>query len=118
MYKAEIEIPVLPKMLNGFLRMHFFARKRENERWRMLIAQYFLEKPKRPLKRASITLTRYSSRTGDFDGIVASFKPTIDALVRNGILADDSMAVLGKWDVRWHFASPKQGKIKIIVEEI
>jgi len=74
--------------------------------------------PSRPLKNAKLKLTRYSSRAPDYDGLVQSFKPVIDALKKCLIIEDDSMRVIGKPDYCWEKARQRAGKITIEVVEI
>jgi Holliday junction resolvase RusA-like endonuclease len=77
-----------------------------------------LAPPDRPLEKAEVTLIRYSSRSPDYDGLVHSFKPVVDALKKCLIIKDDNMQVIGRPEYQWIKASPKEGRIEIIVREI
>lgn len=74
--------------------------------------------PAAPLEKAKLTLERHSSVEPDFDGLVSSFKFIIDGLVDCGVLIGDKTSVIGRPDYQWVKASPKKGKIVVIVEEL
>ena len=112
MYKLYLQAELLPKSMNVKLRSHRFKNHRENKTWDMLIAVLVENKrPNAPLPRANITLIRHSHRTLDYDGLVGSMKPVVDALVTCGVLSDDSWNVLGKWNVDQKFRSLKDGPL-------
>ncbi len=55
----------------------------------------------------------------DFDGLVGSLKPVVDALVTAGILLDDRWSVLGAWSVDQKFREKKAGPmLEILVQEL
>jgi Holliday junction resolvase RusA-like endonuclease len=70
-------------------------------------------RPKKPLQRARVICTRYSSAEPDHDNLVASFKVTIDALTRMGFWPDDSPQHL---EVAYQWAAAKRGKGWVSVE--
>lgn len=75
------------------------------------------KKPKTPLSKAIISIVRHSHRTLDYDGLVGSLKPVVDALVTCGVLSDDSWKVLGKWNVDQKFRSKCDGPLlEILVQ--
>lgn len=112
MYKLYLQAELLPKSLNSKLRSHRFKNHKENKTWDMLIAVLVENKrPNAPLIRANITLIRHAHRTLDYDGLVGSMKPVVDALVTCGVLKDDSWNVLGKWNVDQKFRSLKDGPL-------
>jgi hypothetical protein len=86
-------------------------------------------RPDEPLRRARVTLTRRSSVEPDYDNLVASFKPVVDALTRsrknrNGrwiiradVLADDTPKILDR-EYRWEHAPSRHGSIRVEVEEL
>ncbi len=47
----------------------------------------------------------------DFDGLVGSMKPVIDALVTCGVLKDDSWAVTGPWECKQIFRPKSLGPL-------
>lgn len=54
----------------------------------------------------------------DFDGLVGSMKPVVDALKRCGVLADDSWAVTGAWNVTQKYRPKSEGVLlEILVAE-
>ncbi len=124
-YRLYIQLDQLPKSLNKKLRSHRFKNHSENKSWDNLICNQFLnwdtgaKLPKTPLKRAKISILRHAHRTLDYDGLVGSMKPVVDALVSAGVLSDDSWNVLGKWDVDQRFRAKKEGQLlEIIVQEM
>lgn len=120
MFKLSLSIPLLPESLNKGLRAHRFARDRDNKAWDSLIwAETRSNKPAAPIKRARLSLVRHSHRMLDFDGVVGSMKPVVDALVTAGILADDRWSVLGAWHVDQVFRAKALGPLlEIRVEEL
>lgn len=120
MYKLYLQAELLPKSMNVKLRSHRFKNHKENKTWDMLIAVLVQGKlPNAPLSRASLSLVRYSHRTLDYDGLVGSMKPVVDALVTVGVLKDDSWNVLGKWNVDQRFRSKKDGPLlEILIQAI
>ncbi len=62
---------------------------------------------------------RHSHRFLDYDGLVGSMKPVVDALVTAGVLHSDSWNVLGRWNVDQKFRSEKEGQmIEILIQEL
>lgn len=118
-YILKFEIEVLPKTPNALLGSHWTVRSKHAKKWdRLVWAKCWHVKPAKPLSRAKITLIRFSSVAPDYDGLVGSFKPVIDALVKNGVLIDDNQAVIGVPLYKFHSIGPKKGKIQIEVEEV
>jgi hypothetical protein len=77
------------------------------------------KKPKDPLTKANITLIRHSYRYLDYDGLVGSFKPVVDALVSCGVLIDDNWGVTGKWNVDQRFRAKKEGPmLEILIQSL
>lgn len=121
-YRLEFEIEGLPRMSNasGRSRGHW-VMNRETQKWKELAAHTARAKglPPRPLKRALLTLTRFSSSEPDGDGVVAGFKPIIDGLVVAGVLEDDKWSnTCGLAHYRWEKVKPKQGFLRVVVEEV
>lgn len=71
-----------------------------------------------PCQRAHVTLTRGSSREPDFEALVVSFKPVVDALVRAGVIQDDNPKVIGQPTYKWEPAGRGKGFIRVKVESI
>ncbi len=119
LYTLLIQIDQLPKPLNVKLRSNRWNLHRENNHWDMMIAcKCESLKPLTPLRKAKISITRYSHRMLDYDGLVGSMKPVVDSLVSCGVLSDDSWGVTGKWDVDQKFLPKKDGQLlEIKVQE-
>lgn len=113
----RLEIPLLPKMPNSLLGAHWRTRSGHAAKWRKIIADELLALGWRgkPMGNAMVTLVRHSSVQPDSDGLRGSFKSVLDALVRGGVLVDDTPAVIGEPVCRWEKASPKKGKIEVTV---
>lgn len=112
-YKLFLTLDTLPKSLNKKLKWGSkFRNVRENQSWDLMIACECSDKlPPSPLEKANITLIRHSWRTLDYDGLVGSMKPVVDALVSCGVLIDDSWNVTGKWNVDQKFRAKKDGPL-------
>jgi hypothetical protein len=116
-YRLELELPGLPKSANA--RLHWRARHKENLAWEEAVGWAVKGKlPSAPLARARLTCVRCSSVAADSDNVVAGFKPVIDALVKTGVLVNDKWENIGMPTYLWEKAAPKQGKVRVIVEEI
>jgi hypothetical protein len=118
-YELKIRVERLPDSLNKKLNKHYLKRHSENKRFDHLIHFHCLNKlPTHPLTKAKIKIVRHSHRTLDFDGLVGSFKPVVDALVSCGVLKDDSWNVLGCWIVDQVFLpKSKDPFLEILVQE-
>lgn len=112
MYEFNLTLPVVPKSLNKELRTNRWRRNSANKRWDILIKSECRNCiPAVPLKKAKIKLIRHFYRTLDYDGLVGSMKPVVDALVSAGILKDDSWKTLGVWNVTQEFRPKKDGPL-------
>lgn len=109
----------MPCPLNVALRKHYKARHNDKLRWYNYIqAETHGKRPQKPLTRALITITRYSSRTLDFDGLAGSLKPVVDALKISNIIIDDSWKVTGPWVLDQKFKPRAEGeRLEIRVDE-
>lgn len=100
MYSLKLTLHSLPDSLNKALRKNRFKANRQNHKWDFLIAGMCRGKlPPHPLPKAQIRIVRHFYRTLDYDGLVGSMKPVVDALVECGVIESDSWNVLGVWDV-------------------
>jgi hypothetical protein len=119
-FHLEFEMLGLPLTMNALLKKKATRlKKRERTKWlRDVLYATSGKRPTEPLKKARLQLTRYSSRCPDPDGLVASFKFVVDALVQLRILSDDNYNVIGMPDYRWEKCPPKQGKVHIIIDAI
>jgi hypothetical protein len=81
----------LPKTHNDRLRSHWRAQRRETKDWALMVrAACGLPQCGQVQGKCKVTITLYRKRLQDPDNAVASVKPVVDALVRNGWLVDDS----------------------------
>lgn len=121
MYRLELQIPGLPKMANasGARSTHWRYAQLEAKKWKSIIwigVRDLNKQPPQPLKKFTLTLTRFSSVEPDYDGLVRGFKHCVDGLKMAGIIEDDKLSNTGPWICYWVKVKPKQGMIKIIVE--
>lgn len=93
-------------------------RHRSNNSWDWLIAcKVGRSKPRQPLPTARLTITRHAHRMLDYDGLVGSLKPVVDALVSCGVIQDDSWGVTGPWTINQVFKPKSEGQLlEILVE--
>lgn len=118
-YKLEFEVKGLPKSPNRLLGSAWRTRMGQAKYWeRAVWKQVWMRKPVSPLKKASVTLTRCSSTSPDYDGLVGSFKFPLDALVKCGILEDDNPKVIVAREYKHERVGPGKGFIRIKVEEV
>lgn len=116
-YELEFEIKGLPRMTNKQARNSWQARMVEANKWKNeVVKECFGKEPSEPLKKATITLTRFSSYEPDFDGIVSGFKHILDGLKIAKIIIDDKMSVIGNPEYKWEKAKQREGKIKVHVK--
>lgn len=118
-YVIEVEIIGLPHTQNALGRRNYQVKAREARKWidAVIMATNGM-KPHKPLVKAKLTLTRFSSVCPDFDGLCSSFKHPVDGLIKAGIIIDDKMSVIGQPNYKWEKAAPKKGRIKIKVESV
>lgn len=99
--------------------MHYMAVFQERKKWKNAVYyEFYKHRPDKPLERARVTLTRCSSRQGDFDNLVSGFKAILDGLVMGKIILDDKVDVIGSPIFLWEKAKNKEGKIRIRVESV
>lgn len=112
----KFELLGVPESLNILLRLHWGKRKAQNDYWYEYV--YFTTRKfqiKKPFEKARLSITRFSSRTLDFDGVVGSLKPICDGLIHAGIIRSDDWSTLGPWCVDQ--VKQKQQKLVIEVKE-
>jgi len=112
----KLFIPVLPKLPNTLLGSSWYVRSTHARKWRRYIGEALMEfQPVKKLQFAYVTLTRCSPRSCDFDGLVGSFKPVLDALVKNFAIEDDDPVHVSV-EYEWQKTARKEQGIKITVE--
>jgi hypothetical protein len=90
MYTLEIEIPLAATDPNETKGVGKFEVHRRFKSVKKQIAYLVLGKqPIKPLTSFIISVTRYSSRTMDFDNLIASLKPHLDGLKLAKIIHGD-----------------------------
>lgn len=118
-FRLMFEIEDLPKTTNAMVSMHWRAKGEYVRAWHhSVFVAVGRSKPRQPLRHAKLTLTRHSSVEPDFDGLVSSFKPLIDALIKCGVIVNDKVSNIGQSEYHWRKAPPKKGKIQVIVQEV
>lgn len=120
MYRLDLTLHSLPDSLNKGLRGHRMKYFAKNKRWDFLILGMVRGRlPAKPLEKARITIVRHFWRTLDYDGLVGSMKPVVDALVSAGVIVDDNWKVTGPWIIDQQFRTKKEGPLLTVsVEEI
>lgn len=98
---------------------HWRVLKKESDEWKrrvILIMKPCL--PNAPLKRAKLTLTRCSSVSPDYDGLVSGFKHVIDGLVIAGVLENDKYENIGVPTYLYRKVPAGKGMIRVVVEKV
>lgn len=117
-YFLEFRLEGLPKPINA-QGSNWAKKSREANLWKRSVTLTIgLRRPIAPLPRAQLVLTRFSSTTPDYDGLISSWKHVIDGLVIHGVLEDDSMAHIGMPTFHWYHAPRNKGFIEVSVKEI
>lgn len=106
-YCLSFELNELPPGLNRALRLNGFER---NRLYKSIygISNYLIgsNRPPKPLTKFTLSFTRHTIRPLDLDGLTASFKPFLDALVMSKIIVDDS------WEYV-NFENTKYDQVKV-----
>lgn len=138
-YLLSIILVGLPAPVNEVWGKNRMIAYRNSQVWRKNV--FYTVKglePQQPLVRAGISCKRFGTRYLDFDGLVGSFKPVIDGLctikekvprgltpvqrkifsqklgiVWTGVLADDSWAITGPWEVSQEVVPEGDERIEI-----
>lgn len=117
MFDLSFEVEELPKLPNQVLGAHWRVRSSHAKKWKRLVSFQIIDSiPEKPLQKASIVCTRFSSRKPDYDGLAGSFKSVIDALVHFKVIEDDTPDVIGHPDYKWEKCPPRKGKIRVIIK--
>lgn len=114
----SFELPGLPKRFNEGPGASWRSRYAESKRWLKWVGMATMGKrPNKPYPKSIVTLIRVSSVEPDYDGLVHSFKPVVDALKRVGIIEDDSPKHVRRIYLHEKCA-PKLGKVRVIIEPV
>lgn len=106
-------------MPNSLIRKHWAIITKEKNHWHGLVRWHLRHNlPKAPFKKAKLTLTRYSMRAPDYDGLVGSFKYVVDGLVKAGVIVDDKTSVIGDSKYNWVKSKKIDQRIEVEIEPI
>lgn len=115
----EVTIEGLPPIISNGAHRHWRVAAGIRRAWVTRAMAHFLKhKPREPYKKAKLTLTRASSRQPDYDGLVISMKPIIDALKQAGIIYDDGPNIIGQPEYRWERVGRRAGFVRVRVEAL
>jgi hypothetical protein len=118
-YRLTLVLPGLPKTSNAHRSSGHWARYRDDGAWKSAVTALARpRRPKVPLDRYRLHLTRFSSMEPDYDGLVSTWKSVVDGLREAGVIANDRYSNSGPWLCDWEKSSPKSGHIRIVVESI
>jgi len=107
------DIPKSPNGSQGLLRMHWAARGKYNQYWKLLIRSQFRSLPEDPPDtKKKVSISQMRRRLLDRDNLYASCKPILDAMTRCNLIRDDSE----EW-IELH-VTQVTGKQKITVIEV
>jgi len=116
-YKTKITIKGLPPLPNN-AKKHWSKVNESRKLWHRLVEISIPHKPKEPLKLCTITCTRFTADKCDFDSLVYSFKPVMDALILSGIIVDDDMETIINPKYFFTKSTRKDAHITIHIEEL
>lgn len=119
-YRTKFLMGGLPETTNSLRRAgHWAVLHKHAQTWKKNVSMcVFSNKPKKPLEKAQLILTRKSSVAPDPDGLVSSFKHIIDGLVACGVLADDKYSNIGMPTYLWEKAPKGEGSVEVEVIEV
>lgn len=117
-YTLDIYIPGLPKIFSNGPHGQWRGQWAAKRKWtNLVILAVGHKKPPKPLTKAKVILTRYSSVRPDKDNRIISFKPILDGLKKAGVIIDDNDDVVDT--IYPHVkVGPRDGKIRIQVESM
>ena len=127
-YRITLTFDELPRMQSDIMRP--YARSAYRRRWKVLVRNAASGRcPLEPLEVSRLRCTRFSSVMPDYDGLVAGFKPLIDALQPSekdgfpGIIENDRMDNLigfngPQQEYQWSKCKPRQGYVVMELEEV
>ena len=123
MFEFTIRLEGLPKIISNGSQGSWRAKHFEKKKWSRAVADACYDVVRQnylilPLKKAKIVLTRFSSKSPDFDGLVSSFKACIDGLKVGGVILDDNHSVVGQPRYKWVLARRLEGRVEIIVKGV
>ncbi len=90
-------------------KMHQRVRAAYRKAWHKRVAEQVMlsgARPREPWGPADILCVRHSAVEPDYDGVVNSFKPLIDGLIKARVIVDDRPSALGP-GMEWQEAAPR-----------
>lgn len=118
-YELTVDIPGLPETINEVLAMKLRARMSRKAYWKEMVwGSVQGKKPPAPIKRAQLTLTRFSSTRPDPDGLTSTFKHLIDGLVIARVLENDRFENIGFPTYLWESRPKGKGFVRIHLVEV
>lgn len=119
MYIFQFTIPGLPPTTNSHGRAHWAVKTKIAKEWKAAVYMMTIKnKPKKPLLKAKITLTRHSSSCPDADGLTASFKHILDGLTFSSVIKDDNMQCIGFPEYKWVKTTRGKGFVTVRIQEL
>jgi Holliday junction resolvase RusA-like endonuclease len=117
-YFHKIRINALPRIPNG-REPHWAVVNKDRKNWHKWVGdQFLMNRPSAPLQACHVWVCRGSSSQPDYDNLVASFKPVIDALKVNKIISDDKDLVILQRQYTWTKAKAGKGFIELSIQEV
>lgn len=110
----DVEIPGAPPLLLN-ARLHWRDVNKGRKKWHKWTALALHGKvPPEPWERACIVFTRRTAANAapDFENLASGFKWVLDAVVRAGVVVDDSPDHVELY-YQWEKALPKRSSIRI-----
>ena len=127
-YRLTFELQGLPPLQTAAATTHHREARRVSQAWKQLVVDRVgLGKgPEKPLKRARVVFTRFSTTCPDPANQPAAMKPLEDGLVAAGVLEDDNEVVYGRCSAcgragavyRWVKEKRGRGRVRIEVWEM
>ena len=114
--KLTLTMPGAPPLQNKRERMHYHARGKVRDHWYLLVLEALGTRRER-IETCRVIYTRgYWNHPGDLDGVGASVKPILDALVKIGILPDDNPHHVTEYVVKQQKFKRKDLQTKLVIE--
>lgn len=108
----------LPKALNQMLGRNVWYARQNATQWKNIVISAAAKlKNDRLLDNFHVAICRHSTHELDYDGLISSLKPCIDAL-KGIIIQDDRYSMTGPWEAHQSFRPRKEGKmLEIMITE-
>ena len=117
MYSIVFEIDHLPELPNARSQKSFWRLHNEKKNWLKYLFDLADKRPKEPLKKVEVIITRYSSRECDLDNLYSSLKAPLDALVKAGFIFDDRPSII-TLIAKWVKSTRLESKLRFEIREL